>query len=256
MWHKAGTIAIFTALEAVRGRLLVLLAVTVVIAFLLAEVAAAAAVTESGAIRIAFLAAFLRAAGVFLIGLFVASSVARELADKGADLVLSLALPRHVYYCGKVMGYGLVALIGAMAFGAVVAFYAPPAQAMLWALSLYCEMLIIAALSLLCMFTFSQVTAALSAVAAFYVLGRVIDAIQLMGHGPLIDPNAWSQKIIAAMVDGLAYLLPELYRYTPSEWLVYGTGNPAALAPILGQTIIYLALLIGAGLFDLYRKNF
>lgn len=256
MWRKIGTIARYTVLEAVRGRLLALLGIVVLGAWLLGKLAGAAAVTESAAITTAFLAACLRGAGVFLIALFVASSVARELADKGADLVLSLAVPRYVYYSGKILGYALVASIGAAVFGAVMAFHAPPAQAALWAASLYCEMLIIVALGLLCMFTFSQVTAALSAVAAFYILARVIDAIQLMGHGPLVDPDAWSQKIMVAAVDGLAYLLPELYRYTPSQWLVYEEGSATALAPILAQTAIYVTVLIGAGLFDLYRKNF
>jgi len=256
MWRKTKTIALFAALEAVRGRLVVLLLVTLVAGFLFAELAGAAAVTESTSIKIAFLAAFLRATAVFLTSLFVVTSIARELADKGADLVLSLALPRYVYYCGKGLGYALVALVTAAVFGVVMAFYAPANQALLWTASLFCELMIIAALSLLCMFTFAQVTSALSAVAAFYLLARVIDAIQLMSHGPLVDPNAWSQKLIAAMVDGVAYLLPELYRYTSSDWLVYHTGNFVALMPILAQTVIYLTVLGAAGLFDLYRKNF
>lgn len=256
MWQKTKTIAMFTALEAVRSRLLLLLAVTALVAFLMAELAGAAAVAESTAIRIAFLAGFLRLAAVFLTALFVTSSVAREQADKGSDLVLSLALPRRTYYFGKVFGYALVVLVEVILFALLVSLYAPVTQAALWALSLYCELLIVTALSLLCMFTFAQTTAALSAVAAFYLLARVIDAMQLMGRGPLVNPDDWSAEFIARAVDGLAYLLPDLYRFTSTEWLVYHTGTLSALAPILVQTVIYLTVLAGAGLFDLYRRNF
>lgn len=256
MWRKTRTIALFTALEAFRGRLLILLGAVAVGAFVLAETAGAAAVTESNAIRIAFLAAVLRTAAVFVTGLFVVSSIAREQADKGSELVLSLALPRYVYYLGKAGGYALVALAIALLFAALAFLYVPGMQTLLWGISLYCELLLVSVLSLLCMFTFSQVTAALSAVAAFYVLARIIGAMQLMGHGPLIDPTRLSNAVITTAVDALAYVLPDLYRFTPTDWLVYHTGSLAAIGPILLQTGIYVALLSGAGLFDLYRRNF
>ena len=57
------------------------------------------------------------------------------------------------------------------------------------------------------------------------------------------------------MVDALAYVLPDLYRFTPSHWLVYHDGSLAAMVPILIQTAVYLGLLAAASLFDLYRKN-
>jgi hypothetical protein len=46
-----------------------------------------------------------------------------------------------------------------------------------------------------------------------------------------------------------------LDRFTPSEWLIYHGATVVDLLPILAQTVIYLVLLIGAALFDLYRKN-
>jgi hypothetical protein len=109
-------------------------------------------------------------------------------------------------------------------------------------------------LGLLCLFSLHQVTFALSMVAGFYLLSRSISAIQLMGQSPLVDAGL-SQQAIGTLVDIIAFLLPELYRFTPSQWLIYHTATWQELAPILGQTAVYLVLLIGAGLFDLYRKN-
>ena len=71
-----------------------------------------------------------------------------------------------------------------------------------------------------------------------------------------MDPGALSSRVIAWLVDGIAFLLPDLYRFTPSEWLAYNTGSVEALAPVLAQTAVYVTLLTGAALFDLYRKNF
>jgi hypothetical protein len=50
-------------------------------------------------------------------------------------------------------------------------------------------------------------------------------------------------------------LLPNLERFTQSEWLVYHTGNLGNLTEIVLQTVIYVILLVTMSLFDLYRKN-
>jgi hypothetical protein len=80
--------------------------------------------------------------------------------------------------------------------------------------------------------------------------------MRLMTQGPFADPDALTDQVVRGLVEGIAFVLPELYRFTPSEWLAYGTGTWAALGPIALQTGVYLALLAGAGLFDLYRRNF
>ena len=54
----------------------------------------------------------------------------------------------------------------------------------------------------------------------------------------------------------LAFVLPGLERFTASEWLVYHTGGWHDLTFIAGQTVVYLLLLSGAALFDLYRRSF
>lgn len=256
MWRQTKTIAWFTALEARRGRLLRLVAATLLAAFLLSEIAAAAAVTESNAIRLAFLAATLRVAAVFVIASFIAGSIAREQADKGSEMVLSLPLPRYVYYLGKLAGFAVIALVIVVLYAALVALHSPFMQTLLWASSLLCELLIIVALTLLCSFTFAQVPVVLSAVAGFYLLSRTMEAIRLMSRGPLVDTTEPSSRLIAGIVDGIAYVLPDIGSFTPTDWLIYHSGGIGELAGIAAQTVIYIALLIAAGLFDLYRRNF
>jgi ABC-type Na+ efflux pump permease subunit len=186
----------------------------------------------------------------------VVSSVAREQADKGSDLVLALAIPRRTYYLGKLTGYLLVSL-GISAFATVlIILHAPPAPAAMWGTSLLAELAIIVAASLLCMMTLSQVPAATSAAAGFYLLARTMGAVQLIAHGPLRDPNSVSSAFMAKAVDALAFMLPDLYRFTDTRWLLYGEGSISTLTPLLLQALIYVALLGAAGLFDLYRRNF
>ena len=249
-------IAIFTFLEALRNRLLWLVLVFVLIAVGLVEFLGAVAITETRQIQSGFMGALLRAGSVFILSLFVITSVVREFNDKGVELVLSLPIPRSSYLLGKLVGFSALAALVALSCGLSLLVYAPPLQVLIWTLSLCMELLIVTSLSLLCLFTFSQVTVALSAVMAFYLLSRSITAIQLMGHFPIVSMDSLAQTITVWLLDALAFVLPELDSFTLSAWLIYHTASWPALAPIFNQTVIYVSLLCAAAMFDLYRKNF
>ena len=249
-------IALFTFLEALRNRLLWLVLVFVLIGVGLAEFLGAVAITETRQFQSGFMGALLRAAAVFILSLFVITSVVREFNDKGVELVLSLPVPRSSYLLGKLIGFSALASMVALLCGLFLLIYAPPLQVAIWTISLTMELLIVTALSLLCLFTFSQVTAALSAVMAFYLLSRSMTAIQLMGHFPVVSMDSLAQTVVVWFLDALAFVLPELGSFTLSEWLIYHTASWSALAPIIGQTAIYVSLLSAAAMFDLYRKNF
>ncbi|WP_256077134.1 ABC transporter permease [Massilia sp. YIM B04103] len=248
------TIARYTLLEALRNRLLWVLAVIALAALGLSGFLHAVALTESRQLQAALLAALLRLSAVFLIATFVVTSMAREAHDKGSELLLALPLPRAAYLLGKLGGFCLLALLPALLFGALGLFFAPPAQAALWGTSLLCELWLVAGFALLCMFTLNHVLPALAATLGFYLLARSVAALQLIGqHSGAADAG---QRAIAAGMDLLALVLPTLDRFTRSEWLVYHDGSWRQLAVVLGQTAVYLLLLAAAALFDLYRKEF
>lgn len=250
-----GAIAYYTLLEALRNRLLWLVVGILLAAFGLAEFLGAVAITETRQFQSGFMGALLRAFAVFVLSLFVITSIVREFNDKGLELVLSFPIPRSSYLMGKLLGFFGLALIIACAAGVCLLVYAPPFQAFLWSISLAMELFIVTAVSMLCLLTFTHVTVALSAVMVFYLLSRSMTAIQLMGHFPVTTSESLSQDAIVAFLDALAFLLPELDRFTSSDWLIYHTAGWADLLPVFGQTAVYLGLLCGAAMFDLYRKN-
>ena len=248
------TIARFTALEAARGRLAWLVAGFTLAGCVLATFAGEIAITETREVRGGLLAAWLRACAVFTVSAFVTASAVRELHDKGLDLILSMPVRRGTYYAGKLAGFAGVSALSAAACGLALVWFAPPAQAALWAASLGLELLIVTAMSLLCVLTFPQIAWALGTVIGFYVLSRAMAALQLMAHDPLADPASVVQQLIRALVDTLAFVLPDLDRFTESEWLIDGAGTVADLGFAAMQAVIYVALLCAAALFDLYRK--
>lgn len=248
-------IAAYTLLEALRNRLSWLVAGFIAAALALAVLAGSVAITETREVQSALLGATLRLGAVFTLSVFVVTSMLREAADKGVELLLSLPIRRATYVLGKFCGFALLATLIALACTLAVLPFAPWRAALPWGAALLCELLLMTALCLLVVFTFEHVTSALSAVAAFYVAARAIGAVQLIAYGGLAFQGRAMQLFSRWVVDAIAFVLPELYRFTPSVWLVYHRVTAADLVPIAAQTAVYLPLLLGAALFDFYRKN-
>ncbi len=223
--------------------------------FLLSLFVGELAITESVETQTAILAFTLRIFAIFTTSLFVITSMLREFNDKGFELVLSHPLPRSAYYFGKLCGYATIAFAISCASLLLLLFYDANWAALVWSLSLFFELLITISLSLLCLFTLNSITLSFSMVAAFYILSRSMEAIQLISDSPIVVTNTLSYRVIDFFIDAVAYLLPDLYRFTKTEWLVYGMESFNVLILIFIQTIIYVLMLAFAALFDLYRKE-
>lgn len=182
MLRQASTIAYYTLLEALRNRLMWLLGLVLVIGIGLSGFLSDLAVTEQKETQVALLAAFLRLTAVFLMVIFVVTSLVREANDKGLELVLALPLPRAGYVLGKLAGFALLAVLPALMFGGLLGMLVQTWDAALWTASLLGELWIVAAFSLLCVMTFQQVMTALSAAMGFYLLARSVTALQQYGQ--------------------------------------------------------------------------
>jgi ABC-type transport system involved in multi-copper enzyme maturation permease subunit len=253
--YQVLTITRFTLLEALRTRLPWLVLATVLLAVLGSLFVKQIAITETARQQTAFLAAGLRLAAVFILGLYITSSMVREFNDKGLELLLSLDLPRAAYVCGKFLGFSLIALLMAALICLPVFFLAPPPAVLLWGASLVLELWIVAALSMFCIITFTQIVPAISFVLAFYILARSITAIRLMSGSTLFDQSSLSHQVTVFLADSMWFLLPSLNLFTQTAWLVNQNVEWRAILPIVAQSAIYTGLLVGAALFDLYRKN-
>ena len=250
-------IARVVVLEALRGKVAWLMLAVALAGVGLAEFVAQVAITESREVARGVLGAWLRLGCAFVVALFVATSVMRDSNDKGMEVVLAQALPRAAYLVGRLSGYAMVALGCACVCTGVVLFFVPATTAIIWGATLGGEVLMVAALTLLCMLTFNHMPLALGGVTGIYLLSRAMDSIILMSVGPSSGVDH-SPGIITTALEAVAFLLPDLDRFARSEWLlqsVDGGGVGAAeLTYAMGQAAIYLVLLVGAALFDLERK--
>jgi ABC-type transport system involved in multi-copper enzyme maturation permease subunit len=243
-----------TLIEAVRNRLLWLTLIVVIVAFGLAQFLGQVAIAETREIQAALIAAPLRIGAVFIVAVFVITSMVRESSDKVTELLLSLPAPRSTYFFGKFAGYSVVAAILALLCALPLVLLANLPGLALWTASLVCELLIVTAVSLFCVLTLSQVVPALSAVAGFYLLSRSMAAMQIIAAAPLHELT-FGDRAIKVVVETIAFLLPGIDGMTQTAWLLGAAASEASVA-VFGQTAIYLVLICSAALFDLYRKNF
>ena len=255
MHRQVFTIARFTLLEAIRTRLpLVVIAVVGLIwagSFFVHQIA----ITESARLQSSFFAAGARLASVFMLALYITSSMVREFTEKGLELVLALDLPRSSYLLGKLTGFLVVAGGLALIAGLPLMAYVPADVAAIWLTSLALELGIIAAASLFCIVTFNQILPAVTLVAGFYLLARTITAMRLMAESSVLGTLNDARPALNFAVEALAYAIPPLDRYSLTQWIAARAVDPEVLAPLILQSTVYVALLLAATLFDFYRRE-
>jgi ABC-type transport system involved in multi-copper enzyme maturation permease subunit len=183
------------------------------------------------------------------------TSVVREFNDKGLELTLSFDLPRSGYILGRLTGFMLIAVAMALLAGLPQMIFAPLTAALQWSFSLALELVLITALSMFCVMTFTQLMPAASFVAGFYLLARTLSAIRLISSASIADTNELSHQMMGWLVDVLALILPALDRFSQSAWLVDTTAGWSALGACALQAALYTTLLVAATMFDFYRRN-
>jgi hypothetical protein len=121
--------------------------------------------------------------------------------------------------------------------------------------SLFCELSIVAALSLFCIITLHQVLPAVILICGLYLLGRSITAMRLMVETDLLGTMGGARPAINFGAEALGYLIPALDQFTLTEWISERAAAASVLVPIASQTVIAMTVLVTAALFDFHRRQ-
>ena len=259
--HLKTTAAIFkfTLLEVVRTRLWIFALSVVGIMFVVAEFTASLAITESFEYRVITFATISRLVAVFIVTLFVSASVIREFDDATFELIISRPVSRANWYASKQLGYFVLAILLSIIFTLPLLYFGSH-QVVIWWVSFFAELCIVAAASIAFGITLGNTTMTITAVLAFYLLSRIITALMLMSMRAAEEIAQPANILVANFMRGLAYLLPDLSRFANPNWLVnYSPAVNVDLSSdifyVFVQTVVYCLLLSSIGLFDLYRRN-
>jgi len=249
------TFAQFTMREAVKNRI-VWIAATIAVAGLgLGSFLTEVAVTEGEQIQLTLLAATYRFSAVFIMMIFVISTIVREFNDKCMDIYLSLPITRLSFFFGKSCGFFACALFMAAMFGAFLMLFGEFANVLVWSLSLWMELMVVSLISFFCVLTFNQqIPPALSVTFFIYLLCRSLDSIELISES-FVLPTSIGNLLFEYLIDGLVLVLPNLARFTRAEWLVIELPAPAEIGLVALQAAVYCGLIGALAMIDFRRKN-
>ncbi len=254
MISLASAFTLYTLREMANNRLFYITLIFAGAGLALASFLAEVAVTEHEAVQTALLAAAYRFCAVFVLMVFVVSTVVREFNDKCMELYLSMPITRTLYFVGKSAGFVVCGAIIAAIFSTVMLIYASFADVALWGITFALELAIVAVFAFFAALTFHQhVTPALFITFFFYVLARSADTILRISESDIVDITL-GNMFIKFMLNCMYYILPSLEKFTRTDWLLYGAEYPA-LGLVAVQALAYCTLIGAMGLFDLRRKN-
>ena len=249
----AAILARLALIEARRGGLAWLALIALVLGLAVAGFLSQLALTESRMLQAAVIAALLRVCAVFFVAGQVIASVRREIDDRRLELALSLPLSRTAQYLGRLAGFLALGLLLAAIFAIPMLLWAPPLAVACWALSLACELAVVAAAALFFAMSLASLVPALAATIGLYLLARSVSAMQAIAAGPLAV-DSLPQELARHALSAVALLLPALDRATRTEWLLYGAPDARSFALGISGVLLYGALLAAAGVFDFQRR--
>ena len=142
----------------------------------------------------------------------------------------------------------------ALLFGLPMLLWAAPAAVACWAISLACELALVAAAALFFAMTLAQLVPALASTVALYLLARSITAMQAIAAGPLA-PDRLLQQLAHYVLSAIALVLPALDRVTRTDWLLYGAPETSGFLLGISGALLYAVLLAAAGVFDFQRRT-
>ena len=248
------TFAAYTIREMVNNRLMLIAIFFAILGMGLASFVAEVAITEHREVQLSLIASSYRFCAVFVMMVFVVSTIVREFNDKCLELYLSMPVSRTIYFTGKVLGFIACGLVMSAIFTVVMLIYADPGPLVAWWLSLTFELAIVAVFAFFAALTFNQqITAAVFTTFFFYLLSRMTDTIELISTSPILAETL-GNNILEFILGILDLVLPKLSHFTKTDWLVYG-GGIDELPAILASTLIYCILLGALAMWDFVRKN-
>lgn len=236
------TIARMTWLEAMRSRWSVMLLLALLLLLTLVGFVGEWAMVEKRQVVVSVLAPISRLLAVLMVLLIAVSSVVREFSERSIMLLLAAPVSRATWVSGRVLGLSAISAATAAVLAIPVLWQATAADTLVWALSLWLELSVVACAGLLVACVFRQVPAATLAVLSFYVLSRLIGVLMMIAEHAPYDASAATAQLTHAFLRLLGLLLPRFDLFTQTGWLLDG-ATVVVLVPVVSQSIIYLALL-------------
>ncbi len=248
----------YILLTAIRDRLYAGLFIILLAAFGISSLVGGTALVERAQATMVYVAGSSRM--IFTVGmiLFVCFYVRKTFENREVEFVLSKAISRHSFILAYLFGFVLVSLLIILPLAVLLFFMKAKLIGLAyWTLSLILEALIIITFSLLAALILKSAVSAVMASLGFYIISRMMGFFVLTIKIPK-DLSDFSSldRILKATLKIISIIFPRLDLYGKSDWLIYGVVNFSDIYIILGQSLIYIPLMIFMAFYDFNHKQF
>lgn len=214
------------------------------------------ALTEQDQFARSFAAFGFRLFGVVILVLFIVGYLRRSFEGRDIDYLLSRPMGRVSFVLTHAAAFSTLGILAALLLGGttmLLQWGAINSSAFLWGGSLAAEFIIMANVAMFFAFVMRSASACIIVVFAFYLLsrlmGEILGILQKAATGPAV-------QILSNIMEAISVFVPRLDLMAQSKWLLYGVQADLSPAFVFGQCGIFTALVIGATLLDMHRRQF
>ena len=242
---------------ALRDRLFLLFLLLAVVSVSLSVFLGASAITEKDQFSIVFLATGLRLGGLMTLILFVVFYLRRSFESRDVEYLLSHPISRLQFLMAHSLAFSVLATF--VAIVTTLILFAVPSTGehggcILWGLSIWAELLIMANVALFFALILSSAVAGSLACVAFYVLARMIGSV--LGIIQADNDGSTVIRIAEKVMLLISIFIPRLDLMGQTGWLIYGGDILSNLSFFAVQAVVFYGLLMAASFVDLKRRQF
>ena len=241
---------------ALRDRLFLSFIVLLGVGVSLSMFLGSSAITETDEFSLIFAGSGLRLATNLTLILFVVFYMRRAFESRDIEYLLSRPITKLQFLLSHFTAFVFIAFIASVLVMLVVAFM--PSQVthtpiILWGVSLWLELSIVATVALFFSLILSSAVTSSMAVIAFYVLARLIgDILGIIEAGVSGGVSVFLEKLMFI----ISVIIPRFDLLAQSAWLLYPIPDDINLPLIFGQGVIFMGLIVSAAYMDLNKKQF
>lgn len=195
---------------------------------------------------------------ILMVGLivFVCFHIRSAFDTKEIDVILSRPISRSNLVIAYWLGFSFVAfllvvpVVGIMGLIGISSLYGYVG----WAFSLMLESALVIAMALFAAFAMRSAVTSVLACMGFYVLSRMMEFFVMTAQSGVVHGKGY--EVLEYILSAIATVVPRLDLFSKSEWLVYGFDAARDWYVFIGQTSVYVPLLLFAAIADFRKKQF
>lgn len=249
----------FILLTGLRDKLYLSILIILAGVFGLSNLVGFSALSEEAKMQLVYFSFLSRLVIVCGMVLFICFYINKSFEHKEIDFILAKPISRNTLILSYWMSFTLISLILIIPTLIVISFFTKQniIGLLWWSISVILELMIVSTFAIVSSLILKSAVVSVLATTSFYFIGRMMGffvySINLPNNVEAV--KNW-QTLSEILLKIISSIFPRLDLFGKSEWLTYGISNYNDIYIVLGQSLIYIPLMLFVAFYDFGRKQF